>query len=82
MEPNRIHLENVTKEDCKLLDEIWALGEWSDVEIYLSSKTPEIRQRCETLINMLLLEVVETELTDTEDLSVARKLLNNIGIKC
>ena len=74
MNDKEIRLENLTPRQVEMLDIMWDLEHYADVEAWQSTLDPEEREMSETLMKMILLEMVDNTL-EVDDVDVAKEYL-------
>lgn len=79
MNDKPILLENLTVEQVEMLNILWSLTEWSEVEEWQSTLSPVDREMTEALIKLVLLESLDAAIT--QDLSDAQNVLKKFTLK-
>lgn len=79
MEKNSIWLDHLTHEQVDMLNILWSLAEWSDVEKWQSTLSEEDRQMSDSLIRLIVLESADEIIND--DLSEANEVLKKFTLK-
>lgn len=79
MNDKPISLSNLTVEQVEMLDILWSLREFSDVEEWQSTLEPEDREMSDALIKLVLLESMDEIITG--DLSNAQEVLQKFTLK-
>lgn len=79
MNDKPITLSNLTAEQVEMLDILWSLREFSDVEEWQSTLEPEDKEMSETLIKLVILETMDEIITS--DLSDAQEVLQKFTLK-
>jgi hypothetical protein len=74
-----ITLRGLTPEQVKLLDKLWALDTQEEVDAWFDSLDTKSFQQAVVLQEMVIEAMLEQ--TADGDLSVARSMLENIGVK-
>jgi hypothetical protein len=78
MKQKPITLTNLTAEQAEMLEILWSLTEWDDVEKFQATLSDQELALCETLIRLVVLETVDDILC--EDLSQARAVLKKFQL--
>lgn len=78
---SKIQIHNLTKEDCKLLDQMWSLDSAEELDRWLSMQSPGVRNRAMTLVELAVIATQEQE-EEEMDTTVAKLMLTSIGVKC
>ena len=78
MNQKPITLTNLTAEQVEMLEILWSLTEWDDVEKFQATLSDQELALCETLIRLVVLETVDDILC--EDLSQARTVLKKFQL--
>ena len=60
MDQFEIKLDGLTVKQKVLADILWKIEEWNDVERFIEALPPAERQQCESIIEMMRLELVDT----------------------
>ena len=79
MNDKPITLSNLTAEQVEMLDILWSLREFSDVEEWQSTLEPEDKEMSESLIRLVILESMDNIITS--DLSDAQEVLQKFTLK-
>jgi hypothetical protein len=79
MNDKPISLSNLTAEQVEMLDILWSLREFSDVEEWQSTLEPEDREMSDALIKLVILETMDEIITS--DLSDAQEVLQKFTLK-
>jgi predicted transcriptional regulator len=75
-----MRIEGLTQHQVELLDEMWAIEEYTDLEAWMETLSPEDRQEAEALQRLVVLETFE-ELLDKGSYPDARRVLVDIMSK-
>ena len=75
-----MRLEGLTQHQVELLDEMWEIEEYTDLEQWMDSLSPEDRREAEALQRLVVLETFE-ELLDKGNYPDARRVLVDIMSK-
>ncbi len=78
MKQKPITLTNLTAEQAEMLEILWSLTEWDDVEKFQATLSDQELELCEALIRLVVLETVDDILC--EDLSEARAVLKKFQL--
>ena len=78
MKQKPITLTNLTAEQAEMLEILWSLTEWDDVEKFQATLSDQELALCETLIRLVVLETVDDILC--EDLSQAQAVLKKFQL--
>ena len=73
-----MYIENLTEDDCRLLDEIWALDTRAELDAYMNTLTSDELQRAWTLIEMVKLSATDEIVESMDTYPEAEMLLQNI----
>jgi len=76
---SKIQIHNLTKEDCKLLDQMWSLDSAEELDRWLSMQSSGVRNRAMTLVELAVMATQEQE--EEMDTTVAKLMLTSIGVK-
>jgi hypothetical protein len=68
-------LRNLTEQQIKMLDIIWAINSMDDVNNYLAGFPVLVRQDMYTLIKLLQLQFIDDHVDEGGDLDMAQNLL-------
>lgn len=79
MNDKPITLSNLTAEQVEMLDILWSLREFSEVEEWQATLEPEDREMSESLIKLVILETMDEIITS--DLSDAQDVLQKFTLK-
>lgn len=71
-------LDNLTTEDVKILDEIWALDTEEELAAYMARQSPALRQRTSTLVELLVLADIDDQVNAMTTYPDAERMLENI----
>jgi len=74
-----VRIDGLTEEQCKMLDVMWTLDTAKELYSYFQTLTPEKYQMAVTLQEMLIQECEEEK---TKNITEAKIMLQNIGVKC
>jgi len=77
-----IQIPGLTPQDVKLLDYMWNLDTDEELHRWINKQTPDVKNRCLTLIRLALMASVEDEEDASMDTTVAKIMLASIGVKC
>jgi hypothetical protein len=75
-----MRIEGLTQHQVELLDEMWEIEEYTDLEAWMETLSPEDRQEAEALQRLVVLETFE-ELLDKGSYPDARRVLVDIMSK-
>jgi hypothetical protein len=75
-----IRIDGLTNKQVEILDKLWACDTTEEVYTWLSSLSDEDFQMAVTLQEMVIDAMLEKPAED--DVSLAKSMLQNIGIKC
>jgi len=75
-----MRIEGLTQHQVELLDEMWEIEEYTDLEAWMETLSPEDRQQAEALQRLVVLETFE-ELLDKGSYPDARRVLVDIMSK-
>ena len=75
-----MRIEGLTQHQVELLDEMWEIEEYTDLEQWMETLCPEDRQEAEALQRLVVLETFE-ELLDKGNYPDARRVLVDIMSK-
>jgi hypothetical protein len=78
MKQKPITLANLTAEQVEMLEILWSLTDFSEVEEFQSTLSDSELDLCETLIRLIILETVDDIVC--EDLSQARAVLKKFQL--
>jgi hypothetical protein len=78
MNQKPITLSNLTTEQAEMLEILWSLTEWDDVEKFQSTLSDQELELCETLIRLIVMETVDDILCN--DLSQAQAVLKKFQL--
>jgi hypothetical protein len=78
MKQKPITQTNLTAEQAEMLEILWSLTEWDDVEKFQVNLNDQELEMCETLIRLIILETVDDIVC--EDLSEARAVLKKFQL--
>jgi hypothetical protein len=78
MKQKPITLANLTAEQVEMLEILWSLSDFSEVEEFQSTLSDSELDLCETLIRLIILETVDDIVC--EDLSQARAVLKKFQL--
>ena len=78
MKQKPITLNNLTAEQVEMLEILWSLSDFSEVEQFQSTLSDLELELCETLIRLVVLETVDDIVC--EDLSQARAVLKKFQL--
>ena len=79
MNQKPITLSNLTTEQAEMLEILWSLTEWDDVEKFQSTLSDQELELCETLIRLIVMETVDDILCN--DLSQAQAVLKKFQLQ-
>lgn len=69
-----IQINNLTPRQVEMLDIMWELEHYEDVEAWQATLDPQEREMSETLMKMILLELVDNTL-EVDDVGLAKQYL-------
>jgi hypothetical protein len=75
-----MRIEGLTKHQVELLDEMWEIKEYDDLEAWMETLCPKDRKEAEALQRLVILETFE-ELLDKGSYPDARRVLVDIMSK-
>ena len=75
-----MRIEGLTQHQVELLDEMWEIEEYTDLEAWMETLSPEDRKEAEALQRLVVLETFE-ELLDKGSYPDARRVLVDIMSK-
>jgi len=78
MNQKPITLNNLTAEQVEMLEILWSLTDFSEVEQFQSTLSDQELELCETLIRLVILETVDDIVC--EDLSEAQAVLKKFQL--
>ena len=78
MNQKPITLSNLTTEQVEMLEILWSLTEWDDVEKFQATLSDQELELCDTLIRLVVLETVDDIVC--EDLSQAQTVLKKFQL--
>jgi hypothetical protein len=79
-EPYSIEINGLTREDCLLLDRMYAFDELEDLEAWQATLRPALQRRVEDLIKMVLLAHLDKEMESVEKFPEANDLLRKFRL--
>lgn len=79
MNDKPVSINNLSLKQVEMLETMWSMTELSEVEEWQSTLTLEDREMSETLIRLVILETLESVIT--EDLSDAQDVLKKFTLK-
>mgnify|MGYP001094704342 CR=1 FL=1 len=74
-----MRIDGLTQEQCNILDAMWALDTAEELYNYFQTLTPKKYQMAVTLQEILIQECEENQ---TKNITEAKQMLRNIGVKC
>lgn len=74
-----IRIENLSPRQVEMLEIMWGLEDYEDVEAWQATLDPEERKMSETLMKMILLEMVDN-LLEVDNVSQARDYLKQFQL--
>ena len=74
-----MHIDNLTSEQCKILDQMWAMETKEELAGWFGSLTKEKRDMAYVLHTIMILEAINEELDPKT--SIANRMLKRIGVK-
>ena len=75
---SNLRIDGLTKADVELLDTMWAIDTTDELAAFIAKQTPGVQKRIRVLMEMLKL----AEIDDEDNVSMARKMLKDIGVNC
>ncbi|MDA9373981.1 hypothetical protein N9R43_01230 [bacterium] len=71
-------INNLTKQQVKLLDKMWSLDTADDFQRFLATQTPDVAREVRTLQEMMLIAHVDDVVVDTKHYTLANEMLRSI----
>jgi len=76
-----IQIHNLTSEQVQMLNKLWSMDSFDEVERFRSSLPLFRRQQIDTLLEMVRLQIIDDDIDDTGDLNLAQEMLASFIMK-
>jgi hypothetical protein len=80
MTDGTMRIYDLTAEQCALLDKMWAIEQWDELQTWVATLSPAQQLEVDTLTEMISLAIVDEETEPLDTFSLAKSMLRDIGV--